>query len=220
MAEMRRPRDFWKSAFCAQLFCFLMYMLFGLICYSRQGQYSSVLPNINFDNDALILVNNVISLATMMVGCILYGNIGVKLFYENVLRAYFKAPLLVSTKGRWLWTLTVCAYWALAWTIGSAVPNITALITIVGSAGFLQFTYTFPPILLLGHWMQIDAMKADNPWIPGMVPGSNRIDTWKDRSRWIRGFKRYWYVKLLLVSNQPTHPFYFFKKKNKLGNPL
>jgi hypothetical protein len=34
MAEMRRPRDFWKSAFVAQLFCYLMYMFFGLFCYS------------------------------------------------------------------------------------------------------------------------------------------------------------------------------------------
>lgn len=34
MAEMRRPRDFWKAAFCAQLFCYLMYIFFGLFCYS------------------------------------------------------------------------------------------------------------------------------------------------------------------------------------------
>lgn len=26
MAEMRRPRDFWRSAFGAQLFCYLLYM--------------------------------------------------------------------------------------------------------------------------------------------------------------------------------------------------
>lgn len=26
MAEMRRPRDFWKSAFCGQFFCWFMYM--------------------------------------------------------------------------------------------------------------------------------------------------------------------------------------------------
>lgn len=34
MAEMRRPRDFWKAAFFSQLFCYLMYMFFGLFCYS------------------------------------------------------------------------------------------------------------------------------------------------------------------------------------------
>ena len=33
MSEMRRPRDFWKSAFLSQLFCYLMYMFFGLFDY-------------------------------------------------------------------------------------------------------------------------------------------------------------------------------------------
>lgn len=34
MAEMRRPRDFWKAAFCAQFFCYALYMAFGLYVYS------------------------------------------------------------------------------------------------------------------------------------------------------------------------------------------
>lgn len=122
------------------------------------------------------------------------------MFYENVLREYFKAPSMLSSKGRYYWSATVIAYWALAWVIGSAIPSINALVTLVGAACILQFTYTFPPILALGFWMQIDAGKADNPWAPGMAPGSNRIDTWRDKSRWIRGLQRYWYVKVLLVS--------------------
>jgi hypothetical protein len=30
MAEMRQPRDFWKAALGAQMFCWLLYMLFGM----------------------------------------------------------------------------------------------------------------------------------------------------------------------------------------------
>lgn len=199
MAEMRRPRDFWKSALCAQFFCFFMYMLFGLVCYLKQGQYSSILPGLDFQNNQLILANNIIGLISTMVAAVLYGNIGVKVFYENVLRAYFKAPsMMTSNKGRLLWSISVTAYWVIAWVIGSAIPNLTALITLVGSAFILQFTYTFPPVLLLGYWMQRDAMKADSEWRPGMAPGSTRIDTWKDLSRWKRGFKKYWYIKLFL----------------------
>lgn len=175
-------------------------MLFGLICYLKQGQYSSILPSLDFDNSKLILANNIIGLITTMVAAVLYGNIGVKVFYENVLRAYCKAPPMITTKGRWYWTATVICYWAIAWVIGEAIPNITALVTLVGAACILQFTYTFPPILLLGYWMQRDAIKADRPWAPGMEPGSNRIDTWRDKSRWVRGFKSYWYVKVFLVS--------------------
>lgn len=34
MAEMRRPRDFWKAAFSAQLFVYVCYLFFGLFAYS------------------------------------------------------------------------------------------------------------------------------------------------------------------------------------------
>lgn len=182
-------------------------MLFGLICYLKQGQYSSILPGLDFQNNRLILANNIIGLISTMVAAVLYSNIGVKVFYENVLRAYFKAPpMMASAKSRLLWSVSVIAYWVVAWILGSAIPNLVALITLVGSAFILQFTYTFPPILLMGYWMQRDAMKADGEWRPGMAPGSTRIDTWRDMSRWKRGFKKYWYIKLFLVSSLLPNP--------------
>lgn len=176
-------------------------MLFGLICYAKQGQYSSILPGLDFTDKPLILANNAVGLITNIIAAVLYGNIGVKVFYENVLRACFKAPSLVSKNGRIFWACTVVGYWAVAWIVGSAIPNITALITLVGAACILHFTYTFPPILLLGYWVQVDASKADNAWTPGMVPLSNRVDSWKNKSRWVRGLKKYWYAKVFLVSN-------------------
>lgn len=54
--------------------------------------------------------------------------------------------------------------------------------------------------------MQKDAIAGDRPWEPGMVPGSNRVDTWKQASRWRRGFKPYWYIKTFLVS---THMLFW-----------
>ncbi len=145
-------------------------------------------------------MQNIIALITTMVAAVLYGNIGVKVFYENVLRAYFKAPSMLTSKGRILFGTTVTAYWGLAWVIGVAIPSLSALVTLVGTLFILQFTYTFPPALCLGYWMQLDAAKADNAWDPSMAPGANRVDTWKQKSRWVRGFKKYWYVKAFLVS--------------------
>ena len=106
---------------------------------------------------------------------------------------------MLSKKGRLIFSGSVVLYWALAWIIAVAIPSLGALYTLIGAGFILQFTYTFPPVLLLGHWMQLDAMKADAPWTPGMAPGSNRIYTWKQKSRWVRGFKKYWYLKSLLV---------------------
>ncbi|RSH93075.1 hypothetical protein EHS25_007428 [Saitozyma podzolica] len=199
MAEMRRPRDFWKSAFVAQLFCYLMYMFFGLFCYSFQGQYSSIIPSLDFANQGLSLATNIISLFNTTVAAVLYANIGVKVFYQNVLREYFHAPDFTSSKGRWYWSASVIVYWAVAWILGSAIPNITSLVTLIGAACILQFTYTFPPILLCAYWMQIDAMKGDTQWQPGMAPGSGRVDTWRNASRWKRGFRPYWYLKTFLI---------------------
>lgn len=133
-------------------------MVFGLVCYAKQGQYGFMLPNIDFANETLILVTNVIGLVTIMIAAVLYNNIGVKVFYENVLRGYLKAPPLMSLKVRCMWTIAVCGYWIVAWLIGSAIPNLTTMVTLVGAACILQLTYTLPPVLLLGYWMQVDAL--------------------------------------------------------------
>lgn len=122
------------------------------------------------------------------------------MFYRNILRGYFGAPSLSQAKSGLYWSATVCGYFAVAWVLGSAIPNITDLNTIVGATCILQFTYTFPPMLLVGHWVQKDALQGEQAWEPGMEPWSTRIDSWKDMSRWKRGFKKYWYAKITLVS--------------------
>jgi hypothetical protein len=40
LAEMRNPWDFWKGMLCADIFIYLVYMFFGLLQYSFQGQYT------------------------------------------------------------------------------------------------------------------------------------------------------------------------------------
>lgn len=82
--------------------------------------------------------------------------------------------------------------------IGSAIPNISSLSTLIGAACILQFTYTFPPLLLLGWWMQKDACAGDKPWEPGMEKWANRVDSWRQASRWKRGLRKHWYAKLFL----------------------
>lgn len=198
MAEMRRPRDFWKAALCGQAFCYVMYMLFGLFVYGMQGQYTAILPTLNFDNYPIQLVCNIIGLTSTAIATVLYANVGVKLIYHNILRTYFRAPTLSSKRGSYLWSILVIFYWAIAWVIGSAIPNISALSTLIGAACILQFTYTFPPLLLLGWWMQKDACEGDRPWEPGMAKWQNRVDTWRQGSRWKRGLKKHWYVKVFL----------------------
>ncbi|GMK54271.1 hypothetical protein CspeluHIS016_0108570 [Cutaneotrichosporon spelunceum] len=199
IAEMRRPADFWKAALCAQFLCYATYMFFGLFGYSMQGQYSAILPTVNIANIVLQGVTNIIGMFCVFATMSLYAHIGCKLIYRVILRGYFRAPPLTTRRGGVYWAATVLVYYCLAWALGSAIPNINDINVIIGAVCALQFTFTFPPLLLLGHWMQVDAAAGDIPWEPGMEPYSNRVDAWGDWSRWKRSMVRWWFFKLLLL---------------------
>lgn len=83
-------------------------------------------------------VTNVVGLVSGMIAAVLYGNIGVKVIYINVLQEYFKAPDLGSGRGRWLWVVSVFFYWAFAFIVASAIPNLAAMGTLVGAFCILQ----------------------------------------------------------------------------------
>ena len=70
----------------------------------------------------------------------------------------------------------VLVYWALAFIVASAIPQVQTISGLVAAVCIMQFTYTFPPLFLLAFTMQIDAAKND--------PG----DSWRAPSRWVRGF--------------------------------
>lgn len=172
LAEMRRPADFWKAALCAQFLCWATYMFFGLFAYSMQGQYSAIVPSVNIASLIFQIITNILGCFVSIAISTLYAHVGCKLAYRVVLRGYFRAPSLSSKRSSAYWGATVVVYFCLAWAVGSAIPNITDINVIVGAACALQFTFTFPPLLLLGHWLQIDATVGDGEWQPGMEPFS------------------------------------------------
>jgi archaellum biogenesis protein FlaJ (TadC family) len=78
-------------------------------------------------------------------------------------------------------------WWGIAWLLAAAVPQISHLGSFVGAACIMPFTYTFPPLLLLGYNAQNDAMLPGEDFNPqtGQV---QRLD--HGFKRLIRGFKR------------------------------
>lgn len=144
-------------------------------------------------------MTNIIGLYCSAAVGILYSHIGCKVLYRLVCRGVFKAPSLTTRGSKLPWFLTTCAWWILCWVVGSAIPNIEDINTVVGSVFILQMTYSLPPLLLLGHWIQVDAIEGDGQWRPGIEPYSNRADTWSQWSRWKRGLFPKWYLKLGLV---------------------
>ena len=47
----------------------------------------------------------------------------------------------------------VIVYWALAFIVGSAIPQVQTISGLVAAICIMQFTYSFPPLLLVWfHW--------------------------------------------------------------------
>lgn len=196
MAEMRRPMDFWKGMVMAQALIFSAYLLYGVFVYAFQGQFTLPLAYQGVSKFAWQTVGNVLSLVTGIIAAGLYGNIGIKVVYINVVEDWMKGPRLMSPKGRIVWSSMVIMYWALAFVIGSAIPQVQTITGLIAAIAIMQFSYSFPLILRFGYDVITDAMSADEPYVPGNGT-KGRIDNWNQWSRWRRGlFSGRWYFKL------------------------
>ncbi|KIK59098.1 hypothetical protein GYMLUDRAFT_44836 [Collybiopsis luxurians FD-317 M1] len=195
LAEMRRPMDFWKGMVCAQMLICTAYLLYGLFVYSFQGQFTLPLAYQGVSKQSWQDVGNVLALITGIIAAGLYGNIGIKVAYYSIIEGWFKGPPLVSRRGRFIWTFMVILYWALAFIVGSAIPQVASVSGIVAAICIMQFSYSFPPLLMLGYKMKVAAAglteedklafgEVIDPSTPSKDPG----DTWRDWSRWRRGF--------------------------------
>jgi hypothetical protein len=191
MAEMRHPWDFWKGMLCAQLFIGIVYIFFGAFVYSFYGQYSA--SNIGNVIQPLHLqqVNNILGLITGAIACLLYFNIGMKTVYIEVFQEVFHFPEITTKKGRWLWFALGPIYWALAFVIAAAVPNLNGISSIVSALLILNFTYTFPSLLYVGFRCRVDAILEGEGFNP-QTGVTTRHDGGFRRLR--RGFFKKWYI--------------------------
>lgn len=191
LAEMRHPWDFWKGVLTANIFIYVCYMFFGLFVYSYQGQYSYNPAMQGLSPFAWQTAGNIMNIVTGLIAAALYGNIGIKVAYVEVLQELFKAPPLTSKSGKLLWVALVPLYWGIAFVVCAAIPSFSYISGLVGALCILQFTYTFPAILAFGFQIQKDAMTPEEQFDP--VTGQySYIDT--GVKRWVRGFKVKWHL--------------------------
>ena len=96
MTEMRRLLDFWKGMISAQTFIFAIYLIYGLVVYSQQGQFVANPANqgISDSKSALKTVCNAVSLVASLLAAGLYRNVGVKVLYETFFRRHLRFPSL------------------------------------------------------------------------------------------------------------------------------
>lgn len=176
MTEMKRPLDFIKAQFVAEIFIFLCYLIFGLVVYSQQGQFTYNPVNQGLSPYVWQTVANALYLISGLIAAVLYGNIGIKVIYQNIIEDLFGGPELTTKKGKLIWIAMVPLYRAFAFVLGSAVPQFTNISSLVAAVCIMQFTYTFPTILYFGMIIKEDAMHPDETFDP--VTGEvHRIDT-------------------------------------------
>lgn len=191
MSEMRNPWDFWKGLLIADTFIYVCYMFFGLFVYSYQGQYSFNPVMQGLSPYTWQTVTNIMNLITGLIAAGLYGNIGIKVMYVEVLQEFAHFPPLTTNRGKLFWIALVPIYWIIAFVICAAIPAFSAISGLVGAVCILQFTYTFPAILAFGFQIQKDAMTATEIFDPVTKTYSYQDRGWK---RWARGFAKNWHL--------------------------
>jgi len=184
LAEMKRPHEFWKGLLGADMLIMVVYLLFGVFVYSYQGQYTYATANMGISNYNLQTASNVLNLITGIFGGVLYGNVGLKVLYQGVLVPELRFPKLTTKFGAAAWTAMVVVYWSVAYIIGTAIPIINDLVSLIGCVCTINFSYTFPFLFYFAYLFRTDAGKHD-VYDPdsGLV---QRYDSWRSFSRWKR----------------------------------
>ena len=111
--------DFLKAFSIAQALIFTIYVFYGLYVYSFQGQFTLAVAFQGVSKYSWQTVGNVLSLISSLIAGGLYGNIGLKILYVNVVEQFLRGPPLLTTKGRLCWSVLVIAFWWSAFVIVS-----------------------------------------------------------------------------------------------------
>ena len=119
--------DFLKAFSIAQALIFTIYIFYGLYVYSFQGQFTLAVAFQGVSKYSWQTVGNVLHLISAVIAGGLYGNIGLKILYVNVVERFLKGPPLLTMKGRFCWSALVIMFWWVGFIIVSTVQRFTLL---------------------------------------------------------------------------------------------
>lgn len=149
IAEMKQPRDFWKSWVCALFIIMGVYFSYGVALYSMQGPYVGNPGNQGISQYGWQTALNALNLFTGLVAAVMYGNVGMKVIYITVGQELLNAPALTTRKGSIIWCLFATVFWWLAFILAESIPQFSAFTSIVSAICIMQFTYVLPALLQL-----------------------------------------------------------------------
>lgn len=147
---------------------------------------------------------NMISLIAALIAAGLYGNIGIKVFYNNILMDIFNAPPLINRRGKIFYAAIVPVWWIIAFVIAAAIPDYFGFVSIISASFLLNLTYTLPPLFAIGYDIQKNAQREGEGFSPVTGEVTRHGTTVQ---RWMRGFMSGGPVH---VAQNVWHTIYFF----------
>jgi hypothetical protein len=149
MAEMRNPREFWKSFLMAWSIIVVVHMTFGLYVYSQQGQFTYIPAVQGIGSYVSRTVGNSINITVHVVAAAVYGNVCLKSLYYPIVVDRLRGPSLETHRGHLIWSLMAIGLWIGAFLIASAIPNFGDLVGVVASS--LRYPIYLHPSRILCH---------------------------------------------------------------------
>ena len=145
-----------------------------------------------------------ISLIAALIAAGLYGNIGIKVLYNNILVDIFNVPPLVTRTGKIIYAVIVPIWWIIAFIIAAAIPDYFGFVSVISASTLMNLTYSIPPFIALGYDIQLNAMRAGEGFDPHTGEVIRNETTFQ---RWKRGF---WLGGKIRVAQNIWHVIYFW----------
>lgn len=194
MAEMRRPWDFIKAMWLAQFFIYAVYLIYGCYVYHFQGQYAYQISYMGQSIYGFQAACDMLVVVSGLIAAGLYGNIGIKVLYNQVFQEMFNAPPLTTKAGKYLFGAIVPVYWSIAFVVAAAIPDYFGFVSVIAAFCVVQFSYSFPPIIHLAYSMKKNAILPGEGFDPA-TGQTRRSDS--GIKRYIRGFcAGRWYINV------------------------
>ena len=132
-------------------------------------------------------VGNMLSLFSALIAAGLYGNIGIKVLYNNIFMDLLSAPPLITKRGKILYAIIVPIWWSVAFVIAAAIPDYFGFVSVVAASTLLNLTYTLPPMFALGYDVRANAIREGQG--EGFDPSTGQVTRHGTMvERYMRGF--------------------------------
>lgn len=143
IAEMKEPRDFWKSVTVVTIAEIILFSIVGALVYVFIGsQYIQSMAIGSLGNDLYMKISFSFMVPTLIFLGVLYASVSARFIFFRLFQdtRHVSEHTIVGWSS-WIGILLVL--WVLAWVIAEVIPFFTSLLSIMGSVFGSFFGFIF-----------------------------------------------------------------------------